>query len=418
MFVENTEENDATIIDINDKVTPVITPVTPPVTPPQSDQTIQHNLHKKAKRWLNYTAQFCLALLLISLVIFFISLFTNNEIDNITPNLEDSKKSNLLSLISSIQRKLPNRSHSSLKKMITSREFESFNDFCDMKHQNNCDIILSFLRKDVIPLMFKESKNYRNASDVWKEARAISLSKKVKKTTPYTHSVEGVVVTSGDDSMVFGENFFIISDGVSSNQFSAYLSKNIILLTDSIIPAILSATTSIERSEEIIGEMMELLQEIVYNLHLEGGATFSIGVRKDPRTIVLGTLGDSEIKILRGEKLAQIWSSPFQRMQRQNIPGQINGRNEKIIQEYNVETFTSLQENDIIVAASDGLWDNMRVLDVSKNLLKRSIIDKNFMNSLMDKVVKKRNGKWESSCDFKRCYGGHVDDISIFVAKV
>lgn len=395
----------------------------------QEQQEQQNQSTTKVKRWLNNTAQLFLGLLLISLVIYLITIFTDNsfnEMDKVLPNLEGAKTAKLLSLIADIRSKLPGRSRAksskklTLSNLVTKSEFDNFNKFCDMSHQSNCDLILSFLRKNVLPILFTDENFEDNIESIyqpnvpWSEAGAISLGKKDKKT--YTISEESVVVTSGDDSMVFGDNFFIVSDGVSSNRHSAYLSRNLILLTDAILPILLSHTTTVRRAEQILADMLEVLQEIAHKLHLEGGATFSIGIRKDKNIITIATLGDSEVKIVRNSSL--IWSSPFQRQQKHNIPGQINGRNAEIIQRYTIDTFSSLQKNDIIIGATDGLWDNMRFEESVRLVDKSSEINDRMLNSFMDKVVKRRNGKWEEVCDRKRCYGGHMDDISIFIAKV
>jgi serine/threonine protein phosphatase PrpC len=214
----------------------------------------------------------------------------------------------------------------------------------------------------------------------------------------------------GDDGAVLGPDFIVISDGVTRAQDSAFFSHQLVQLISAGLPRLPRRDLGKE-----IYHLVEYAQDLMISVKLPGSATLSIVVRNG-NELYIATLGDSEVKVLRGSSV--IYRSPMQRSG--STPGQLNARRPGGVEEMHIERIR-IQPGDTTIAATDGLWDNLLEKEVV-TLVKHSRHSDavSLAGTLMRQaqVMKEGNRKHCSDGGNRRCVGARRDDITIIVAKV
>ncbi len=167
----------------------------------------------------------------------------------------------------------------------------------------------------------------------------------------------------GDDAAVIGGRAFALSDGVSQHPESAFLSHQLVLMAHAGLSAF--STEGRPRMHAQMAGLVRTIQDYLFKLSVPAGATLSYGILDASSVLWLGTLGDSQVRIYsllpsegcKGQQPCRAaFSSPVQRNGK--APGQLTAGSGSNYRDFNIEP-VSVSRGDIVVAASDGLWDNV-----------------------------------------------------------
>lgn len=97
----------------------------------------------------------------------------------------------------------------------------------------------------------------------------------------------------------------------------------------------------------------------------EGSCTAALAIKNGPSSIAIANLGDSGIALFRGDNL--IWQSSQQEYLF-NYPYQLSSDKDAIPKDADRHLLTKLKSGDILILATDGLWDNLYNKEITKYL--------------------------------------------------
>ncbi|PJF19680.1 hypothetical protein PSACC_00517 [Paramicrosporidium saccamoebae] len=311
----------------------------------------------------------------------------------------------MLSVSGSLQRTLDRlTSHDAIPKHA---DWKMFRRLCSSRrHQTQCSLIFRYLRNVAIPREFPRRPIYPDEFD----SVAMGGAGKRDRWSIADHNWQPEQY--GDDTGVLGGNFAIVSDGVSNSKASDYFSWQLVKFIRAGLPRITGAA---HPADEIY-RLCRLFQQLISKMRLPGSATLSIAMLEDDDLIVAG-LGDSEVKVLRDERV--VFRSDRQRTGAR--PGQIGARH-RGLQGMRIDSIR-VQRGDVIIVASDGLWDNFFEKDIA-NIIRRHGENANrIATSLLRSAVRNSTARWRE-CTYeehhrhRQCVGGVVDDITVLVAII
>lgn len=291
---------------------------------------------------------------------------------------------------------VPHRSH-----------WRLFRKFCShRRNQRECSDIMRYFRRNAIPIEFPHKEQTLLG---WRE---VAIGGAGKDRKGIVSSFRDQPEQFGDDTGMIGNDFIILSDGVSSDPASDYFSWQLVKFVAAGLPRIKRH----RRVDREIYRLLHLFQRIISKLRFPGCATLTIVVTLDDRLIV-ASLGDSEVKVIRGSQV--IFRSVKQR--RRQIPGQLSARHRGLRDIRIDEIYT--HKGDVVIAATDGLWDNV----LEKNVVKATIKSPKNMEILTKTLTRTTLNAiqlGDQECTFQshdqrtRCAGGIRDDITIVTARI
>jgi serine/threonine protein phosphatase PrpC len=286
-------------------------------------------------------------------------------------------------------------------------EWHIFRRYCSSRrHQSACSQIFRYFRNVAIPNDFQEDPIHPIG---WSSSAMGGVGKRERSSvTKHEYRPEQY----GDDTGVLGSNFLIVSDGVSSDPASDYFSWQLVKFMLAGLPRIADST----RPADELYRLASLFQKIIARLYLCGSATLSIAMLSGDDLIV-ACLGDSEVKVIRDGRV--IYRSVRQRDG--DRPGQIGARH-RGVRDMRIDQ-VHVRRGDVIIAATDGLWDNFFEKDMVKVAKKystkmRKLTVALIRRALFNSSLHRQECTYEAHHRHRQCVGGVLDDISILTAIV
>jgi|TARA_R110000751_G_scaffold1159_2_gene4473 protein phosphatase PTC7 len=97
----------------------------------------------------------------------------------------------------------------------------------------------------------------------------------------------------------------------------------------------------------------------------EGSCTACVAIKNGPNSVSVANLGDSGVALFRDDKL--VWESSQQEYLF-NYPYQLSSDVDALPKDADRHVLTKLKSGDIIILATDGLWDNLYNKEIIKYL--------------------------------------------------
>ncbi|CRG99648.1 protein phosphatase, putative [Plasmodium relictum] len=215
-----------------------------------------------------------------------------------------------------------------------------------------------------------------------------------------------------EDCCLNGKDFMAIADGVGSwikygVNPRKYPERFLQLLYKKI-------------NENINMKIEDVLNYAYLNTDIEGSATICLIIFNNNNTISTAVIGDSQFMIIRNDNI--IYKSKPQQYEF-NFPYQLGSNSISKPNDAEI-AHIEVQKNDIIVAGTDGLWDNL----YDNQIL--NIVKQNNFSSLSEKIANEafnysKMKRWMSPYiknynKIFRCHktGGKMDDITVSCALV
>jgi serine/threonine protein phosphatase PrpC len=286
-------------------------------------------------------------------------------------------------------------------------DWKVFRRLCSShRHQSQCSLIFRYLRNVAIPKEFPARPIYPDEFD------SVAMGGADKWGGWSVADSHWQPEQYGDDTGVLGGNFAIVSDGVSNSKASDYFSWQLVKFIRVGLPRITGAT---HPADEIY-RLCRLFQRLISKMRLPGSATLSIAMLEGNDLIVAG-LGDTEVKVVRDGKI--VFRSDRQRSGAR--PGQIGARHHGL-RGMRIDSIR-VQRGDVLIVASDGLWDNFFEKDLANIIRKHNGNSRRIATSLLRRAVRNSTARWRE-CTYdehhrhRQCVGGVVDDITVLVATI
>jgi serine/threonine protein phosphatase PrpC len=283
----------------------------------------------------------------------------------------------------------------------TAPEWKVLQQVCSSRDRRNlCAKVFGYVREVLVPMEFLANPR---KPVVWEDWHGIGLPKAA--STPQTFSTLYSTTQFGDDACIFGGNFAVVSDGITKDPDSDFFSRMMVEFLRVVLPRLDGdVDTALQRA-------VEELEDLLIELRLPGAATLSIVYRPDSHSeLYVATLGDSEVKVIRNGR--SIYRSPLQR--KGNRPGQLNARRPGGAGQLIIDR-VRVRQNDVVLVASDGLWDNVHESDVTSQIQDVETAVR-MVRRIMSQAIR---GKEAIRKDCRgRCVGARRDDISILVAII
>jgi len=184
---------------------------------------------------------------------------------------------------------------------------------------------------------------------------------------------------------------------------------------------------SVEKEKSIAPiEALNVAYTELKQKHIEGGCTVSICILEDKK-LRISNLGDSKVVVFRKNEEQNRYEIVCETQTQQhffNCPFQLGGQDQPSDSEA-IEH--ELQPNDIVICASDGLYDNIYLKDIGFEVL-TSELD---MSELATRLAHKAHqiGRYQNSASVKTpfaeeaqkhkftYFGGKLDDVTVLAAK-
>jgi protein phosphatase PTC7 len=157
-----------------------------------------------------------------------------------------------------------------------------------------------------------------------------------------------------------------------------------------------------------------------------GSSTVLLSIIDPSGCLQVCNLGDCGLMVVRGEKIIlrtepqhQSWNLPHQ-LSINPFSGQIDDMSDKA---ENLEC--SLQQGDIVIMGSDGLFDNIYDKDIVSETrtggardIARGLLNRAWGNCKSNLVATPFADSWNRNCPDRRYFGGKVDDVTIIVCII
>lgn len=289
-------------------------------------------------------------------------------------------------------------------------DWKQFRKTCKQrKRYEECAEIFDYFRTVLIPLQFpKRSRRYGEFDALF----GGGLSK--PSSEPAFFFNLQTVMQFGDDASLLGQDYAIVSDGITRDPDSDFFAQMVVEFLGAVMPRL-------DRTDDLGDQLYEAtcaLEELIVEVRLPGAATLSIALLSpDNEYLYVATLGDSEVKVFRDGKLR--YRSPMQR--KGNKPGQLNSGIPRAVDKMTIER-VRVSKGDMVVMASDGLWDNVLETHAGHVLEKSSTVQDavfHLMRLAMEGkyAVNKECGSTDDH-EIERCVGARKDDITIIVGNI
>lgn len=310
---------------------------------------------------------------------------------------------------------------------------ESFIGICKGRQPiPECLEALDYLRENVLPAYLKEYKLSqserlaRDRKDLLKSNSKLQLDGgsagvAISERTPEVFTSSGHVGSKGNDAFYMDNMKFLIADGVGRDGSSNFFAVELIKLATILMEVVGGRDLNLATIKEILG----IIVKLVSSLWLPGASTLSFGILDDlSGRLWLASVGDSAIKVYRnGEELFGTLEGC-----KSAAPAYINAWSlpKELLETHQESNFlqinsVDLQPGDLILAATDGLWDNLRPAHI-KNILSLSSLPP---PKLAEKLVRRAAVMAKQSfrsCDsqdtLEECYGACLDDITAILCRV
>lgn len=300
-------------------------------------------------------------------------------------------------------------------------EWNLFRSICSTRgRRQQCEAIFDYFKQVLLPLTMRASqskratplsnKTFQHNVSQWQEAIVAGLPKYSSRSQTTLTRELATVHQFGDDSVAIGPNYMLVSDGITKDEDSDFFSLQVANYLVAGIPLI-DTNQELPRQLEAL---IRSLEELIVEVQLPAAATLSLAILYPPHHLYVTTLGDSQVRVVRGNGQV-IYTSARQR--RGNVPGQLNHRKPRATDEMNFDV-VNVSQGDLVIMASDGLWDNVRGDEVAA-LVRQSAMTS--VNRVISLAVQRKSERLKGKhCDERNrtCVGGRKDDISIIVAKI
>lgn len=289
-------------------------------------------------------------------------------------------------------------------------DWKVFRDFCHSRErQRECTSIFEYFKNVLIPKEIIGRKGRRRIAG-WRSWHISGMPKKVER---HMHSGQLYkTLQIGDDSSVIGVNYAIVSDGITKDPDSDYFSWTVVEFIQAGLQHIDPYGRKVEKDLMALSTLLELLIGIV---ELPGAATL-LFVYRVGGTAFIGTLGDSEAKVIRMGTVH--YRSPFYRDGGRH--DQLSYKRPESVKRMTLDK-VAVARGDMLVLGSDGVWDNVREDDVTGMLSKRKEAKGAAMVMLERTVEGKESQRKECyrvAGNKERCVGSRKDDITIVILQV
>ncbi|CRG94154.1 protein phosphatase, putative [Plasmodium gallinaceum] len=301
---------------------------------------------------------------------------------------------------------------------------KNYNKKCDKKFNkcsNELKVVVKpphlFLKKN-LPFNFFNFANLIYIKHKLKRNILFSLNKKsYSSINKHSFSTNYKIIKHPDkkeseDCCLNGQDFMAIADGVGSwikygINPRKYPEKFLQLLHKKI-------------NENINMKIEDALNYAYLNTDIEGSATICLIIFNNNNTVSTAVIGDSQFMIIRNNNI--IYKSKPQQYEF-NFPYQLGSNSLSKPKDAEI-AHIEVQKNDIIVAGTDGLWDNLydnQILNIVKknefSMLSEKIANEAFNYSKMKRWMSPYIKNYNKIFNCHKT-GGKMDDITVSCALV
>ncbi|KAF8473176.1 phosphatase 2C-like domain-containing protein, partial [Kalaharituber pfeilii] len=247
-------------------------------------------------------------------------------------------------------------------------------------------------------------------------------------------------VTNGDDAVLISPYYIGVADGVGAwntrPQGHAALWSRLILhfWAIEIEQQVLryNSQSASDRDMRVISPLSalqasyETTTAITTSVPILGTTTACIALLLPPTTLLLTNLGDSQAFVFRPSENKFIARTEEQ-WHWFDCPRQLGTNSPDTPEKEGKVVEVQLEEEDVLVVATDGLMDNLWEAEVTKDLMewiKAGEVEQNMAENLVEKAKAVAGDPWGLSPYMERAVeqglgieGGKWDDISVVVAR-
>lgn len=287
--------------------------------------------------------------------------------------------------------------------------------FPDKLTKNNVRKLLTSSNGWLLQAKLRERENEtRSTSATFTAAYGASKSSDEVKDTQRSPETFGEDTVGLDFS---SGRFFAVADGVGGAENSEVLSRVAVKAVESFISHN-SRTEKIPMSPKLLQALVYTTHTLMIRLQHQGSTTLTFGVITPQRELFVTHIGDCQVLVIRKNEFVfatqEQWLQP-------NMPNQMNSAFRLDPKSIHIYSF-QLQKDDIVIATSDGVADNIfpeDVLQIQKRL--GGDVDR-LAHDLVELAVRSGNGEFGFKIPFnvklRTEFPGKRDDSTVVVIKV